>query len=245
MAGENTVRVFILLPVPKPKINHKLRFKGYHHATPLPTPLLRIPITWYRSFTLPLYPDETPTTIRRVSPSSPFTLRHFCGYCGTPLSYWRENPIREKDYISVTLGSLWGDDVKVLEEMGVLPGESEESEGEEEGEEVYVLGEDWFGKMVEGSRLARVLTKQKPSHLATHSYIHHHTASSQPQSHQITISKSNIKVEWEIVEWSSDDEDPDAATKTPSTKRKISEISELTTSDGKTSITEVEMTYEG
>ncbi|KAI9764863.1 MAG: hypothetical protein M1840_008009 [Geoglossum simile] len=212
----------------------------YYHATPLPTPLLRIPITWYRSFTLPLYPDETPTTIRRVSPSSPFTLRHFCGYCGTPLSYWRESPIREKDYISVTLGSLWGGDVKVLEEMGVLPGETEESDGEEGGE-VYILGGDWLGKMVEGSRLARVLTKQKTPHLTTHNYIHRHTTSPQPKPSQITISKSNIKVEWEIMEWSSDDEDP---TKTLSTKRKISEISELTTPDSKTSITEVEMTYE-
>jgi hypothetical protein len=141
---------------------------------------------------------------------------------------------------------LWGGDVRVLEEMGVLPGESEESEGEEEGEGVYVLGGDWFGKMVEGSRLARFLTKPKPSHLTTHGYTHYSTASSQPQSPQITISKSSVKVEWEIVEWSSDDEDPDVTTKTlSSTKRKISEISELTTSDGKTSITEVEMTYEG
>ncbi|KAI9785918.1 MAG: hypothetical protein M1839_008184 [Geoglossum umbratile] len=213
----------------------------HYHATPLPTPLLRIPITWYRSFTLPLYPDETPTTIRRVSPSLPFTLRHFCGYCGTPLSYWRENPTWEKDYISVTLGSLWGGDVKVLEEMGVLPGESEESGEEEDEEEVYVLDGDWLGKMVEGSRLARILTKQKPPHPTQ---IHRLTTS------PITSSKSNITVEWEIMEWSSDDEsDPVATTTTTttithSTKRKISEISELTTLDGKAITTEVEMTYD-
>ena len=47
--------------------------------------------------------------------------RHFCGFCGTPLSYWSENPKSEAEFISLTLGSLVGDDLRDLDELGLLP----------------------------------------------------------------------------------------------------------------------------
>ncbi len=47
-------------------------------------------------------------------------MRHFCGYCGTPLSYWTEQPPAEARFISLTLGSLVGEDLRELEELGLL-----------------------------------------------------------------------------------------------------------------------------
>ncbi|KAH0542973.1 hypothetical protein FGG08_002661 [Glutinoglossum americanum] len=221
------------------------------------TPFLRIPLSWYTSETYSLYPDETPTTIRRSTASSSptFTLRHFCGYCGTPLSLWRESPVREGDFINTTLGSLWGRDVRALEEMGVLPGCDEERGDSEEDEDVEIFapgvtGQDWFHRMVEGSPLARAVAKQHPT-------------TRLPHYNRITpqTSKPRITVEWEIMEWSSDDEDAGATTTTAAattttttttylqiqsptttrapTKRKISEIT--TEGAGATTIREVEM----
>jgi hypothetical protein len=139
----------------------------------------------------------------------------------------------------VTLGSLWGRDVRVLEEMGILPGSEEESEEEDM---VFGIGtgKDWFDRMVKGSPLERVVAKQ---HLPHYSRI----IPSPPTT------KPRVTVEWEIMEWSSDDEDADVlntttttttylqvhpiTTTSTSTKRKISEI----TTEGGTSITEVTM----
>ncbi|KAI5285198.1 hypothetical protein KEM55_000752, partial [Ascosphaera atra] len=59
--------------------------------------------------------------------------RTFCGFCGTPLTYWAEKPRGEEKFISVTVGSLRGRDQRRLEELGVLP-EAESSDEEEEEE---------------------------------------------------------------------------------------------------------------
>lgn len=77
------------------------------------------------------FPDETATTIRRVyeSPAENYARRQFCGYCGTPLTFWTEQPHGEGDYIHVTLGSLCRDDLGDLDELGLIP----ESPGSEEG----------------------------------------------------------------------------------------------------------------
>src|SRR5205809_1048657 len=103
MAGRNIVclSLYYFVSISHKNEPTKLTTKtGHHHATPLVTPFLRIPLPWYTSYTFPLYPDEKTPTIRRAcaSHSPPFTLRYFCGYCGTPLSYWRESPAREKDF---------------------------------------------------------------------------------------------------------------------------------------------------
>ena len=54
-------------------------------------------------------------------PPEPHSKRIFCGYCGTHLSYWTEATRDEADYLNVTIGSLFGDDVSILNELGLLP----------------------------------------------------------------------------------------------------------------------------
>ncbi|KAI9730388.1 MAG: hypothetical protein M1834_005898 [Cirrosporium novae-zelandiae] len=103
---------------------------SFEHRHTLAAPLtawLRIPLTWYNSTTYPFYPDETYASIRRTfTPhTAPATKRVFCGYCGTNLTYWTEQPREEADFVCVTVGSLGDEEVEALEEGGVLPGEIE------------------------------------------------------------------------------------------------------------------------
>ncbi|KAF7171873.1 hypothetical protein CNMCM5623_004178 [Aspergillus felis] len=103
------------------------------YGSPL-TAWLRVPLSWYQSHTESYFPDETHATIRRVfTPNhAPHTQRIFCGYCGTPLTYWSETPREEADYMSVTIGSLYGEAQRMLEDLDLLPGSSDEGEVEEE-----------------------------------------------------------------------------------------------------------------
>ncbi|KAL4785870.1 hypothetical protein BJX76DRAFT_322935 [Aspergillus varians] len=101
------------------------------YGTPL-TAWLRVPLNWYQSHTQSYFPDETHGTIRRIfSPHhAPHTQRVFCGFCGSPLTYWSEHPRDEADYMSVTIGSLYGDDQRILEDLQLLPQwEDSESSG--------------------------------------------------------------------------------------------------------------------
>lgn len=99
-----------------------------------------MPLEWYHSATFAFFPDETAAMIRRVyeNPFEGHARRHFCGFCGTPLTYWSEGPGGgggggprggggdEAGYIQVTMGSLCREDLGDLEDMGliVLPSES-------------------------------------------------------------------------------------------------------------------------
>jgi hypothetical protein len=185
---------------------------------PLATPLaayIRVPLAWYHSTTHSYFEDETHTMIRRVytHPTQEHSKRHFCGFCGTPLSYWSESPLSEADYINLTLGSLMQEDLADLEDMGLLPDDStEEEEGEAgEEEEAAEVEEDsraagpasttgsaslstalrasysvpWFEELVEGTRLGRLT-----------------------RSHGIKRTQDGkVKIEWEVVEFNGDDED--------------------------------------
>lgn len=64
-------------------------------------------------------------------PGEPHAQRHFCGFCGTPLSYWSERPRAEAEYIRVSLGSLLGEDLRDLEDMGLLSGMVDEESSSE------------------------------------------------------------------------------------------------------------------
>ncbi|KAL2818388.1 hypothetical protein BJX63DRAFT_73487 [Aspergillus granulosus] len=92
------------------------------YGTPL-TAWLRVPLSWYQSHTQSYFPDETHGTIRRIfSPQhAPHTQRVFCGFCGSPLTYWSEEPREEAEYMSVAIGSLSGDDQRLLEDLDLLP----------------------------------------------------------------------------------------------------------------------------
>lgn len=111
-------------------------FIGRFHGTPL-TAWLRVPLDWYQSHTRSYFPDETHRMIRRTfTPHhAPHTQRKFCGFCGTPLTFWSESPRGEADFMSVTVGSLSGDDQRTLEDLDLLPGSSEEEEESEPDED--------------------------------------------------------------------------------------------------------------
>jgi hypothetical protein len=164
-----------------------------------------VPLQCYFSTTLPLFPDETTLMIHKVYPSE-HEQRRFCGFCGTPLSYWSEEPRSEADYIQLALGSLFPEDLADLEELGLLPdiesnGEEVELEakpkdqdtkmhsGDEEDREGRLVlrqtvgGLPWLDDLTEGSRLG-TLRATKGSH---------------------TNRSGTTRVEWEIVEWTEDD----------------------------------------
>ncbi|KAL4809244.1 hypothetical protein BDV18DRAFT_131566 [Aspergillus unguis] len=105
------------------------------YGAPL-TAWLQVPLNWYQSHTQSYFADETHSTIRRIfSPHhAPHTQRVFCGFCGSPLTYWSEHPREEADYMSVTIGSLYGEDQRLLEDLNLLP-RLEEPETESSGSE--------------------------------------------------------------------------------------------------------------
>ncbi|KAJ5332691.1 Glutathione-dependent formaldehyde-activating enzyme/centromere protein V [Penicillium brevicompactum] len=97
------------------------------HGTPL-SAWLRVPLDWYQSTTRSFYEDETHSSIRRsFSPRhAPNTKRVFCGFCGTPLTFWTEDPHDESDFMSVAIGSLLVEDQRVLDDLGLLPEDFDE-----------------------------------------------------------------------------------------------------------------------
>jgi hypothetical protein len=56
----------------------------------------------------------------------PNCKRNFCGICGTHLTYWSEVPEPEADYLNVTVGSLFGEDLRTLDDLGLLSNDAEE-----------------------------------------------------------------------------------------------------------------------
>ncbi|KAH8434206.1 uncharacterized protein LDX57_011845 [Aspergillus melleus] len=106
------------------------------HGTPL-TAWLRVPLSWYQSHTESFFPDETHSTIRRIfSPHhAPHTQRVFCGFCGSPLTYWSEEPREDAEYMSVTIGSLDAGDQRLLEDLDLLPGSDSSLEDEDDDED--------------------------------------------------------------------------------------------------------------
>ncbi|CAK7203545.1 hypothetical protein SEUCBS139899_006279 [Sporothrix eucalyptigena] len=203
-------------------------------ASPLPT-YLRVPLAWYHSTTLPLFPDETQSMIHRsyehLSPgaargggvtNSTGTRRHFCGFCGTPLSFWSESPPSEADYIRLALGSLSAEDLDDLDEWTGAADESDEEEENEEEEEEPAAPESlkrakpgdeplaritsstgipWFDSFVEGSRLGRHLLRQQKQNQLGGAHIRRHDAGSAQSA------DGSVQVEWEVLEWTEGDDD--------------------------------------
>ncbi|KAG5985030.1 hypothetical protein E4U55_001966 [Claviceps digitariae] len=192
-----------IIALPEDGIQHaQVLFSTERSHQPLATPLaayIRVPLSWLHSTTFAFFDDETHSMIRRVytHPTQQHAKRNFCGFCGTPLSYWSEEPRSEADYINLTLGSLLQDDLQDLEDLGLIPedseGEAEEQEKEKEKEmEVeggtqnrgivlrQSFGVPWFDGMVEGTRLGRL----RRTHGIKHS------------------GDGAVKVEWEIIEQS-------------------------------------------
>lgn len=139
---------------------------------PLATPLaayIRVPLSWYHSTTYAFFPDETHSMIRRVytHPSQDYSKRHFCGFCGTPLSYWSEEPRSEAEFINLTLGSLLREDIRDLEDIGLInadgdedaPPRSEAAPAATPTKRTALqqsFGVPWFDGLIEGSRLGNM-----------------------------------------------------------------------------------------
>lgn len=170
--------------------------------------------------------------IRKVytSPGEQHSLRQFCGFCGTPLSYWSEEPLTEADFIQLTLGSLHSEDLGDLEDRGLLPdseassrvasppspadtamagaGDRAGARGEHEQQVIFRSGREtlgglpWFDSLVEGSRLGRRLGNVRAS-----------KGSGRSQD-------GTVRYEWEIVEYTEDDDGNDSPR---SGKRKLDE----------------------
>ncbi|KAJ5858654.1 hypothetical protein N7534_003931 [Penicillium rubens] len=151
------------------------------HGTPL-SAWLRVPLDWYQSHTQSFFPDESHSSIRRVhSPRhAPQTQRVFCGYCGTPLTFWTEEPIEESNFMSVTIGSLLVDDQRALDDLRLLPRDFDEEAPVPNASSSVIAssytaspnisrslqrgrtgGIPWFEEMVEGSRLGRLMRSRR------------------------------------------------------------------------------------
>jgi hypothetical protein len=182
------------------------------HSSPL-SAFLRVPLPWLRSTTYAYYPDESHSTIRRVFTPwhAPHTKRHFCGFCGTPLSYWSEADRQEADLISVNLSSLRRDSIDQLATLGILPsGYSSEDEKESEERavtkvsETEIRGEPWFEEIIEGSKLGKIRRRRGGK----------------------TSADGMTSVEWEVVEFDGEGNTEPHETGTTSTitgKRKLGE----------------------
>lgn len=183
-------------------------------ASPI-TAWLRVPFSWFHSTTFSFFPDETHRTIRRtfVSPFDSNSRRSFCGYCGTQLSQWQDDSNDSVDFINLTIGSLIDEDVERLEDLGLLrlEGEHESEHEAQEGGQVDRFkpaqgvahrGAPWFESIVEDTQLGKI-KRQKGGH---------------------TSNDGTVEYEWEIFEWTGEDEEEG-----PSGKRKIGEVEDVDT----------------
>ena len=160
---------------------------------------LRVPLSRLRSTTYAFYPDETHNAIRRVfTPRhAPHTKRHFCGFCGTQLTYWSEESREEADWVCVSLGSLKYESLERLEEAGLLIS-AEDDEREEVAEtgngskgmikrkhDRELLGEPWFEDLIQRSELGKIKRRR---------------------GGRSSLDGSS-RVEWEIVEFTANDDE--------------------------------------
>jgi len=188
--------------------------QGQHSANPLAI-FLRVPLHWYTSSTFAQYSDETRLSIQRsfVSPFASNTRRSFCGYCGTQLSLWTERTREEAEHICLTVGSLLDEDQALLGELGFLASESSDEEADSAGaprnsptqtvmrseSRVRGAGAPWFEELVQNTRLGRLKQQRGGS------------------------SGGGVHVEWEVTEWTEDDDADDEQYATTS-KRKIGDV---------------------
>ncbi|KAK3939936.1 hypothetical protein QBC46DRAFT_342078 [Diplogelasinospora grovesii] len=190
-------------------------------ASPLAA-FLRVPLEWYHSTTFAFFPDETSSMIHRVytPPHEQHAMRHFCGFCGTPLSYWSEEPRSEADFIQLTLGSLSPGDLADLEDLGFLPSSDDEGPetppratsqprqlqhqdthmsgagSQEEEEEMTVTQSSNKGREIVGG-LPWFDTLVEGSKLGNMRTVRG----------QGTSRDGSMRVEWEVVEWTAADDE--------------------------------------
>jgi hypothetical protein len=126
------------------------------------------------------------------------------------MTFWTESPQEEAGFMSVSLGSLFGDDLRLLEDLDLLPedttgeGFSDQTSSEAATDNASaptspavtssnpaattsyrhgtLAGVPWFEEMIEGSRLGRIMRSRRG----------------------IGVSEDqSTAFEWEISEWHS------------------------------------------
>jgi hypothetical protein len=153
--------------------------------------------------------------------------RRFCGFCGTPLTYWSDV---ERDFILVTLGSLSSAHLNGLADMGFVSEDSETSEvlpetpNREKTTSIAsepFTGVGWIDDLMQGSPIRNMKIT------VLRGVQEKQTAERIPA------------IEWEISEWrdhdDSDDSDDSPLTArsdhVSTTKRKLEDMAVGTTAD--------------
>jgi hypothetical protein len=191
-----------------------------------------VPLTWYHTLTVPYHPDESRVQIRRVyDDDERRTKRHFCGFCGTPLSYWTEEPRGEGEFIQLTLGSLWAEDLGGLEEMGFLNlnGGSDTDSGSEGGSPSGCRdGEDREEAVMDGGKAVSGVARTGDGlmgRIGTLPWFDTLTEGSRlgrlrrAKGGSTNRLGTTVRVEWEVVEWSEDETGGESPR-----KRKLDEV---------------------
>ncbi|KAL5338488.1 hypothetical protein BJX70DRAFT_366581 [Aspergillus crustosus] len=194
-----------------------------------------MPLSWYQSHTQSYFPDETHGTIRRIfSPHhAPHTKRVFCGFCGSPLTYWSEHPLEEADYICVTVGSLYGDDQRVLEDLQLLPRweepDSLDSATKQRGSTTSPLASPSsliIPSEASISELARTYTHRATDGLPWFEEMVEGSGLGELIKARRRIGANNDRsttIEWEVSEWTNAGSEADTATVHAIGKRKLGE----------------------
>ncbi|KAK0738289.1 hypothetical protein B0T18DRAFT_394605 [Schizothecium vesticola] len=198
---------------------------------------LRVPLENFFSATIPFHADETHSLISKVCPSSAHEQRRFCGFCGTPLSYWSEEPRSEADYIQLTLGSLFPEDLADLEDLGLLPdsgSDSSDAEGgaDDDGAEQQKQRQEQDTPMAEhdAEEEEMVVTTKRRQTVGGVSWFDTLMEGSRLGG-RVRVAKGrrtnrsgSVRVEWEVVEWNDDGgEDEAAAEAARNGKRKLAD----------------------
>ncbi|KIW28700.1 uncharacterized protein PV07_08338 [Cladophialophora immunda] len=205
-------------------------------ATPL-TAWLRVPLSWYSSTTQSFFPDETHASIRRTFTPlhTPHSQRVFCGYCGTHLSFWTEQPPEEAEYMNITLGSLLSEDLRALQDLDLLP-EDVEAEGSADDAQQFTMS----GALQQGDQAAaEAAAIQQQNQPLTRTQRSGRTGGltwfeemldgsrlgrTQNTRRGVGISNDGLtRVEWEVSEYFDDGSDEPLQTATGS-KRKIGDV---------------------
>ncbi|KAI0433927.1 hypothetical protein F5Y09DRAFT_17198 [Xylaria sp. FL1042] len=197
-------------------VNHRIS-----SASPL-SAFIRVPLLWFHSEVFPFFSDETRSTIRRryAHPAELHAQRSFCGYCGTPLSYWSEEPQGEADYIQLTLGSLLTEDLHNLQDLGLLPDDTDLDEMEAVPSTVSEPSRDlvgrettsipWFDSLISGSRLGNIYTTKR-----------------------VRQSRDGTRlVEFKVTEWTPDDDNErdtsESSSSTPGKRKRLDTYDNIT-----------------
>ena len=144
------------------------------------------------------------------------------------MSYWHERSREDAEWIYISLGSLESESLDILSEVGILGGEEERQEAPSNnqmdyeggstnapaahstntvaarGESREVRGQPWFEEMLEGSELGRLRRRRGG----------------------MTSKDGSSQVEWEVVEFESNDIEGTQEVGIGTVKRKLGDMAE-------------------